>query len=172
MSLKRNFTFIMLGISLIIVSYLFYKIYSGIIYKNEIARKRGKLPDLCFYNLDGEKLCPARISNGNSTVIMFFDSECHYCIYGIGSIIKNAGSFTDTNILLISDQPVKLLRRFSEKYKLYKYPQIEILYEDYGVITSVFGTITIPQTFIYCKDHNLLKIFRGEVSAETILKYN
>ena len=170
MNLKRIFAFIILGVSLIVTGYLFYKIYSGIVDKNEIVRKRERLPDFCFYTLHGEKSCPKRISNGNPTVIIFFDTECHHCTYEIGSIIKNAGLFINTNILLISDQPVRILKRFSEQYKLYKYPQIKILYADYRHITSVFGTVVIPETFIYCKDHNLLKVFRGEVSAEAIFK--
>lgn len=170
MNLKRIITFIILGVSLIVTGYLFYKIYTGIVNKNEIVRKRERLPDFCFYTLHGEKSYPERINNDNSTVIIFFDTECHHCTYEIENIIKNAGSFINTNFFLISDQPVKILKRFSEQYKLYKYPQIEILYADYQDITSVFGTVVIPETFIYCKDNNLLKVFKGEVSTEAILK--
>ncbi len=168
--MKRIFTYIILIVSLILIGYLFYKIYSGIIDKNKIVRNREKLPDFCFYTLDEEKLCPGKISNAKPTVIMFFNSECYHCIYEIGSIIRNAGSFNNTNILLVSDQPVKILRRFSEKHNLCKYPQIKILHADYEHITSFLGTIAIPETFIYCKDNNLLKVFRGEVSAVAILQ--
>ena len=170
MNLKRIITFIILGVSLMVAGYLFYKIYSGIVIKNEIARKRERLPDFCFNTLHGEKSYTKNIKNGNSTVIIFFDTECPHCTYEIDNIIKDAGSFINTNIFLISDQPVKILKRFSEHYKLHKYPQIEILYADYQHITSVFGTIVIPETFIYCKDNSLLKVFKGEVSAEAILK--
>ena len=170
MNRKRIFKFLILGINFIVIFYLSFKIYSGIVNKNEIAKKTERLPDFCFYTLHGIQFRPKSLTKGNSTVIVFFNPDCHHCTCEIESIIKNSALFSNTDILLVSDQPAGLLKQFTEQYNLYNYAQIEIFYADYGHIRSVFGTVLIPATFIYCKDHNLLKEIKGEVSAEAILK--
>lgn len=153
-----------------LIFYLSFKIYSSIVSKNEIAEKTERLPDFSFYTLNGAHFHIKSLTKGNSTVIVFFNPDCHHCTCEIESIIKNSALFSRTDILLVSDQPAGLLKQFSEQYNLDNYPHIEILYADYGHIRSIFGTVFIPATFIYCKDHNLLKAIKGEVSAEVILK--
>jgi peroxiredoxin len=170
MNLKRIFKFLVLVTSFTLIFYLSWKIYSGILNKNEIAEKTKRLPDFSFYTLNGVRFQPNRITEGNSTVIVFFNPDCHQCTCEIEGIINNSALFNSTDILLVSDQPAGLLKQFSEKYNLDNYENIEILYADYEHIRSVFGTVFIPATFIYCKDHNLLKSIKGEVCAEAILK--
>jgi peroxiredoxin len=170
MDLKRISKFLVLVTSFTLIFYLSWKIYSGIENKNEIAEKTEILPDFNFYTLYGERFLPNSITKGNSSVIIFFNPDCHHCTCEIEGIIKNSALFSSTDILLVSDQPAGLLKQFSEQYDLDNFPQIKILYADYGHIRSVFGTIFIPATFIYCEDHSLLKTIKGEVSAEAILK--
>jgi len=170
MNIKRIFKFLVLVIISALIFYLSFKIYSGIVNKNEIAEKTERLPDFNFYTLNGIHFHIKSLRKGNSTVIVFFNPDCHHCTCEIESIIKNSDLFNNTDILLVSDQPAGLLKQFSERYNLDSYPHIDILYADYGHIRSIFGIVFIPATFIYCKDHNLLKVIKGEVSAEAILK--
>ncbi len=170
MNLKRVFKFLILVIIFTLIFYLCWKIYSGIVNKNEIVKKTERLPDFCFYTLHGTRFHPKSITKGNSTVIVFFNTDCHHCTCEIESIIKNSALFSNTDILLVSDQPAGLLKQFSEQLNLNNYQHIEILYADYGHIRSVFGPVFIPATFIYSEDHNLLKAIKGGVTVEAILK--
>ncbi len=169
MNLKRILKFLIFGISVTGIIYLSFEIRSELVNKNEIAGKTKRLPDFCFYTLHGKRFDRNNIKKGNACIIVFFNPDCHHCAYVIESIAGNAGLFINTDILLVSDQPARALRQFSEKHNLGNYPQIEILYSNYNHIRSVFGNLIIPATFVYCKDHILLKVFRGEVSAEAII---
>ncbi len=170
MNLKRILKFLVLVIIFAFIFYLCFKIYSGIVNKKEIAEKTERLPDFNFYTPDGASFLPKSLAKNHSTVILFFNPECHHCTCEIESIINNSALFGNTEILLVSDQPGVLLKQFSQQYNLNNYPHIEILYADYGHIRSAFGTVFVPETFIYGKNHDLLKVFKGEVSAEAILK--
>lgn len=170
MKLKSAFKFLILFIVFSVIIYLSGRIYSGIAKKNEIAEKTERLPEFCFYTLDGARFHAENIIKGNSIIIIFFNPECNGCTYIINGITKSADLFSNAFILFVSDQPAGLLKQFAEKNNLYICPRTEILYSDYNHIKSLFGAVTAPTTFIYSKDHSLLRIFKGEVSTEAILK--
>jgi hypothetical protein len=170
MKFKRTFKFLILFIFFSLIIYLSCRIYSGIVNKNIIAGKTEILPDFCFYTLHGDLFKPENIKKGNSAIIVFFNPECNNCTYLFTSITKNADLFNNTSIFFVSDQLSGPLKQLSEKHNSDIYPHIKILYSDYRHIKSVFGVVTVPVTFIYSKDHILLRIFKGEVSVEAILK--
>jgi len=170
MRINRIFRLLILSVIILVVGYISYKIYSGVNVKNEIVKNREVLPFHCFYRLNETQAGLKNAKKRNSYVLVFFSPDCDHCSYEIEGIIQNADSFINTNIYLVSDQPVKILKLISEHYELYKYPQIEVLYGDYQCIKSVYGIILLPTTFIYSKNFKLIKIFRGETSASAILK--
>jgi hypothetical protein len=170
MNLKRILKYLILGIGFTLLFYLTFEIRSELVKKSEIARKTKRLPDFCFYTLYGTRFLKKNIKKGNSCVIVFFNPDCHHCAYEIESIVSNAGLFFNTDILLVSDQPALVLKQISQMHNLSNHPQIEILHTNYRHIRSYFGAVTAPSTFVYSKDHALLKVFRGEVSAEAIIR--
>ena len=162
--------FIILSIVFSIVVYLPYKIYSGITTKNKIIRNREILPDFCFNTLDDTLFNLKNIKKGNSSIIVFFDPDCYHCTYEIESIIKNIDSLENTNILMVSNQPVIKLKHFYNQYNLDNYPQIKLLYAGYQDFISVFGDANVPTTFIYDESNKLLRLFKGEVGIEAIIR--
>ncbi len=168
--MKRILKYLILGISFTVIFYLSFKICSELANKSEIARKTKRLPEFCFYTLNGTRFQRNNIKKGNPCVIVFFNPDCHHCTYVIESIASNTGLFINTDILLVSDLPVPVLKQISQMHNLSNYPQIEILHANYRHIRSYFGVVTAPSTFVYSKDHVLLEVFRGEVSAEAIIR--
>ena len=168
--MKRIFKFMVLFSIVLVAGYFSYIVISGIKGKREIIKKREVLPFNCFYALNETPAGFKSVRKSNSYVIVFFSPDCDHCNHEIKSIVHKADSFINTNIYLVSDQPVKILKQISEQYELHKYPQIEILYGDYRCIRSVYGTILLPATFIYNENFRLTKIFRGETGASAILK--
>ena len=168
--MKKIFKIFVLSVVILSAGYFSYRIYSGIKGKKEILKKRELLPFHCLSALNETHGKSKSNKKSNSYILLFFSSDCDHCSYEIESIIQKADSFKNTNVYLISDQHIKVLRQISEQYELYKYPQIEILYGDYQCIKSVYGLILLPTTFVYNKNFKLIKVFRGETSASAIIK--
>lgn len=161
--------FIILLIVFAVVTYLPYKVISAIITKNKIIKSREILPVFNFTTLQGKWYNSHNKKSDHISVIIFFNSDCHYCTYEIESIIQHIDSLKNTDILLVSDQPFQKLRQLYKQYELGNYTQIKLLYTDYHNFISAFGTATVPTTFIYDENNRLLRLFKGEAGIEAIL---
>lgn len=161
--------FITLFLILAVVTYLPYKVISAINTKNKIIKKREILPVFNFITLQGEWYNLHNRKSDHLSVIIYFNSDCHHCIYEIESIINHIDSFKNTSIILVSDQPFEKLRQFSSQYKLGDYSRIKLLYTNCHDFISAFGTATVPTTYIYDENNRLLRLFKGEAGVEAIL---
>lgn len=104
-----------------------------------------------------------KISNGN-TIIIYFNSECHYCENEINEVRNNIKFFENYQLIFLSFEPKSNAIKFLNNYNL-----SQMYYE----VNPEFLTSTIPggvpQTFIY-KDGELEKHFKGEAKIEAILE--
>ena len=66
-----------------VFAYLPYKIISAINTKNKIIKNREILPVFNFITLQGEWFSSYNLKSDYSSVIIFFNSDCHHCIYEI-----------------------------------------------------------------------------------------
>jgi len=104
-------------------------------------------------------------------LIIFFTTTCEHCQYEMAQIKKSIHAFNQINVLMVSSEPIKDIRKFSIEFGLNDLPTVtftKIRPED---VYDTFGSVSIPHVFIYSKDHELIKDFKGETKIEAILKY-
>jgi hypothetical protein len=98
------------------------------------------------------------------TIIVYFNSECHFCENEIIEIGNNIKYFENYQLILLSFEPKSTAIKFLSEYNLSNF---------YTKVNSdsLTNTITggVPQTFIY-KNGLLQKHFKGEVKFEAILE--
>ncbi len=167
---RKYYKSVVLTLLISILLYLPYRIFSVIKIKSSIMKEIEILPDFEFTTLQGTRFGVDNIIKGSPVVIFFFNSECYYCINEVESIIGNINSLKNTNILLVSEQPLNKLAELYDEYKLYKYPQVKLLHSSYRNFISIFGNTVVPSTYIYNERISLLKLFKGEAGIESILK--
>lgn len=129
-----------------------------------------EMPSFEFYS-DNKLFTNKNLKDEYSTVFVFFDSECEYCVSQLNSIIDNIAYFNNCQILLISLDPLEYSNNISIKNKsiLHEY-NVFILEDRKMLLSEVFYIDLIPTTLIYNKNRKLLKKFNGQTLAEKIIK--
>lgn len=140
-------------------------------HKNVIAEQIRNIPEFSFINtltqnvysndsIDSEKTC----------LIIYFNSECDHCQYEAEQISTHIDKFENYQILMISYEPKESILAFREVYQL-KNQIITFLQDPKFQFDDIFGNSPIPTSFIYNKNKELVKQFKGEVKIEALLKY-
>lgn len=129
------------------------------------------LPAFQFMGLDSVTFGSAQLSVGQPAVIIYFNPDCEHCQYEARAICDSLHRFAAVNVLLVSDEPLERLRQFAKEYDLANLPNIHILYDRDGRFKDLFGTSMVPSIFIYNRQRQLVKHFKGETKIDAILKY-
>jgi hypothetical protein len=148
-----------------------YSIREQIVRKTRLQDQLNRFPEVTLLTLDSIPVKSLQsISGETSSLIVYFDSECEHCQYEINEIHKQDKAFAAVDILFISSQPLKAIREFSTRYRFTnaRAAFFKITHED---LYRSFGSVAVPHIFIYSKEQQLLKEFKGETKVSSITRY-
>jgi hypothetical protein len=109
--------------------------------------------------------------NKHKTIILFFHPECEHCQYEAKSIVSKLNQLGSTNIWWISSADKSSIQLFLKKYQLNTLPNQYFAHLPIELISTTFGSISVPHIFIYDENQLLLKEFKGETKIEALIKY-
>ncbi len=115
-------------------------------------------------SLIGEKLGMETLDSQKPAVLIYFNSECHFCQYEVKEISKNLSKFKQYQLGFMSFEPEIKAKNFLKEYGLQAF---YLSVDENRLTTHIMGGV--PQVFIY-DDNSLKKHFKGEVKIEAILK--
>ena len=110
-------------------------------------------------------------NSGSQVILVFYNSSCQNCRYEIEAIEKNLDSFKNINLLFISDEPKETINIFSRKFLLRDMNTVWWLKMEPEDVYKTFGDTGIPHIWIYNKEGELIKEFRGPTRVEAILEW-
>lgn len=152
-------------------SWLMTKTYQSYRAKKEMTEKVQTLQHCCFESLHGGQTCLDGFNPNQPTVIIYFNPECEHCQYEATEIGRQPDRFAKANMILITpDNSRERIETFADMYKLWRVDNLVILYDRNFQFKNQFGTSVFPSVFIYGADKRLLKLFKGEVKMESVLK--
>lgn len=128
------------------------------------------LPDLVLTDINGEEFNTSWLTSG-PLLITFFHPECDHCRYEISSLISNDSQSCNSRIILVSYAGKSEIRSFLKDFKIIDTSHLHIIHDPDLKLSELFGANIIPANFIYNDSLRLVKIFRGSVKPETIMKY-
>jgi thiol-disulfide isomerase/thioredoxin len=139
--------------------------------KKEISRSNIRSlnhDSIVIYNQDSTQMI---LPEKKPTAIIYFNTECDHCQYEATQIQQNIVQFKDSQILMLSIEPLANIRRFIKTYKLEGFSNLQV-----GQITGknaveTFGFKSVPHILIYNDENQLVKEYKGETKIEAILKY-
>jgi len=88
----------------------------------------------------------------------------------LGEIQKNVPAFADTEIVFMSSENLSVIREIPPQYTLTQ-PNFHFTKINPEDVFENFGSLSVPNIFIYGADGKLIKEFKGETKMEAILKY-
>lgn len=137
----------------------------------QLAKKRESLPDFHFYNQDLSPFTAESLSSEIPVCIFYYNADCEHCQYEATALQKNIDAFRHVQVLMISTNHPEQTKRFADTYKLSGINTISWVYDKDLNFYKWFGKAVAPSVYIYGSKHQLLKIYRGEVKIETVLKH-
>lgn len=110
--------------------------------------------------------------NGSNLFVMMFNPTCSHCEDVAFMIEKNMDALKKNKVVLLANKLMDLyIPDFAQRHHIARYPNMHIGYDSSGFIDNTFLYQPLPQINIYDADHNLIKIFCGEVPMDTLKKY-
>lgn len=151
------------------VSYLWYTSYKVIAEKKTIEDQIRQIPKLELNTLEGASVSLYSFDNEVRIIVLYFNTRCAFCQFELKELKRRVPEFIDTEIVLISAEPLDTLRPFDNKLQFDLYPNAGIYHCPYDTLYKYFGKLIAPTTFIYGTDKKLLKKFKGATRIDDML---
>ena len=156
--------------ALIVIVFLVYRIYAGVLAKRETAKRIEVLPEFDFKTLDEQIFHRENIPNDIPAALIYFNTSCPHCNAEIEEILTNATLLDSVYFLMISRQKPELLLQFVQEKQLAGWKNIAVVADTQDLFPKTFGTAIVPTLFLYEKNRRLIKVFKGEASVIAIRK--
>lgn len=153
----------------IIIGLLTYKLFWNIKTKSNIQQGLKEMPDFTFEDINNRTYSLSNIDPHKSTIFIYFNTECDHCQYEVRELKNNINKFSNTSILLISSEPISIIKEFYKNYSLENIQNIKILKDQHDSFYKIFSTRMIPSVYVYNKDKKLIDIFKGETKMDAII---
>ncbi len=154
------------GIIVLLISKTKIRIQQQKSYEHNIQN----LPSFKFTMLNGTIFTSKNLIPNKPVIVVWFNPACEHCKYELEDIVKNINSFKDITLLFVSEEGLRLLNEFSCGHSLDTILHIKVLHSGYGYFISKFNKPAVPTTYIYSQSHQLIRVFKGETSAEAIIR--
>lgn len=166
---KKIIIRVILTFTVFIVLYVFYNSHQQITVKEKLKKYTLSEASLNIYTVPDSSTF--YFSSSSRVLLIFFNTECEHCQYEMKELKKNLASFKNTEVVLMSSENIFQIKKFSEEYGLAGQPNVHFTKINADQIYRTLGSLSVPYIFIYGKDRNLLKEFKGETRMEAIIKY-
>lgn len=110
----------------------------------------------------------ATIPRGKPVVLFDYGPDCPYSRAQMQEIIDEMGRLKDIQFLVTTIWPLSDMKRFSDKYQLYKYRNITTGIDYTNFFGSYFKATGVPGLAIYGKDKRLIGLFVGKIPVSQI----
>lgn len=167
--MKRYFRFFTIVAVVILIAYLWHLSYKKIAEKNTLAKQYMQVPVLELGNLEGGFELLNGLGRDINKVIIYFNTHCDFCQFELKELEKKVPEFENTEIILVSAEPLDSLREFNQDLEFDLYPNAGIYHCPYDTLQKYFGKLVAPTTFIYGADKILLKKFNGATRIDDML---
>lgn len=166
--MKRIYGLIFLLLTVVIILIILIS-RRGSIPLFEIAED--ELPDFKFSLINGDFIQSSDFKTDKYILLLFFNSECDYCIHEIEALTDSISWLNQCRILLISHEDSMKIASFYRQYRLADYPDIQVAYTTEEEVNKLFKVYINPTLYVYHPDRRMIKYKPGPVTVSDIIKY-
>jgi thioredoxin-related protein len=103
----------------------------------------------------------AQIPNGKPILFMIFSPDCSHCQQETKELIAHMNELKNVQILMITYQPLSMMKDFISNYGLAKYSNIVVGKDIYYITIGFFDIHKIPYLAMYNKKGKLIEGIEG-----------
>lgn len=150
------------------VVWMGYSSIQKIAFKKQVAESLKTIPVFRANNQDNTQI---KLIEKIPTAIIYFNTDCDNCQYEATQIQKNMAQFKDTQLLMLSIEPLANIRQFIKTYRLEGLSNLQVGQITGKTAVETFGFKSVPHILIYNAENQLVKEYKSETKIEAILKY-
>jgi peroxiredoxin len=103
-------------------------------------------------------------------LLIYFNTHCDFCQFEIEELSKRLPEFENTEIILVSAEPIDSIRPFMQTLGFHSYPGAGAYHCSYDTLNKYFGQLAAPTTFVYGTNNKLVKRFNGATRIDDLLQ--
>ena len=149
-------------------SFMIYLIIERVNHKRLTRQELQNLDNFPLFDFDSARFY---LSSNRKTIVVYFDSGCDHCQYELNQIFINKNSFKDSDIILMSSELISTIKHYAERNCPRDLGNIRFTKINQDEAYETFGSLAVPQIFIYGADGILIKEFKGETKIDVVLQY-
>ncbi|QEC76153.1 peroxiredoxin family protein [Mucilaginibacter ginsenosidivorax] len=171
--MKKKIIAVCLGIIAIVVSVLLYSIIIKMRFNSKMESQLGVPPNMKFRLMqDSTKYFLSKdIPKKRPCIIIYYNTMCGSCQYEAGELVKHQSAFSNTSIIMVSNEPFAQIDSYFKGFKLGSLKNLTMLKSDDDEFYKAFGSRRTPGIFIYNKDLKLVKNYSGETKISALTQW-
>ncbi|HEX6223115.1 MAG TPA: hypothetical protein VFZ52_01815 [Chryseolinea sp.] len=166
--LKKSLLLIIVTTLTSCTAFLIYRIIERLNDKKESLGNLETRSHLTLFDFDSAQFF---LPSNRKSVIVYFNSECNHCQYELDQIFANTEKFIDADVVLTSSELIRAIKQFAKANYPGALENIRFLKINPDEAYKTFGSLAVPQIFIYGTDGLLIRKFNGETKIDAILQY-
>ncbi|NME72418.1 peroxiredoxin family protein [Flammeovirga aprica] len=159
----KHLKILIIGTFLLVLSGFVYKIYESLEQNKKVGDSIKYLPSFSFQSYaDTSKYISSEVFQSQKTMIVFFNSTCHFCQDEIQLINDHFDEIEDEGIqvVFVSDQPIHEVQSFRAEQHL-EASKLLFLKAKENEFFEMFGSTVVPNAFLYNTKGELIKNIKG-----------
>lgn len=125
-------------------------------------------PDLEVQTLDGDEISTGKLLSGNPVLFNYFSTDCTFCQGEIRDIADHIALQSTATLIFVSDEEARVIKQFRHDYGLDNNPKFLFLVDSMGEMRNYYRIRSVPATYLYDTNGQLIQFFRGQVKTETL----
>lgn len=104
------------------------------------------------------------------SVFIAFHPDCEHCQYEAKSINERHKDLEKAQIIMFTSEKDSLIKVFAHSYGLDTLKNVQVISDENDELYKFFQVKSYPSVFIYNKEGQLVKQYKGETKIDAILK--
>lgn len=125
-------------------------------------------PELKVKTLEGSEISTVQLISDTPILFNYFNTECVFCQAEIKDIAEHEALQDAVTLVFISDEDADIIEQFRLNFEFEHQPRFQFLIDSHGEVKEYFGIRSVPATYLYNSNGELVEFFRGQIKAETL----
>jgi len=113
----------------------------------------------------------AAIPKGDPIVLLYFSPDCEHCQHETETIIHHMDSLKQVRFYFITNDPPERIKIFNEVYKLGKYTNITLGWDNQFFFPRHFKGAAPPYLVLYDRQKRMQGAFKGGLEAGQMIEF-
>src|SRR5690554_2811314 len=138
--------------------------------KEELRERISEIPSFRLERLSNGFFTEKELPISQPVIFLLINSTCDFCRLEAKAIKDRIAEFKDVQLVFVSTEEKIDIENFAKEYGLYESDNVVFLQDPSMEFSGVFGISTVPATFVYNQDGELVRQFNGAVKVDLMLE--